>query len=82
MLAVSWFTSFDRQVENMSKQFGGRNAGLEWRQNPGVLGKEMLHTVELGFLGTESGSEVKEKHILGGNPDTLEPQWLVHKAIC
>ena len=46
----------------MLKQSGGRHAGLEYSQNPGVLGKEMLHTMELGFLRTDSGSEVKGKH--------------------
>lgn len=46
------------------------------------LGKEMLQTMELGFLWTGSGSEVKGKHILDGKPYTLRPQWFVYKAIC
>lgn len=46
-----------------------------------VEGGNATKTLELGFLWTGLGSEVKGKHILDWSSLILEPQWFVHIAI-
>ena len=46
-----------------------------------VEGGNATKTMELGFLWTGLGSEVKGKHTLDWNPLILEPQWFVRTAI-